>query len=143
MPSRMMCDPGHGGVGLQTLRDWIPRFNAKGSAGLVDTKAPGQLFKLDGQQRQQFLQLVGEGPAAAIHGVVRWCLINLAQRLFEEHGLSTAKQTLNREMRTLRLRKVSARPQHHVQDPEPAEVFRETSPLVWQKLPGQGRQTPR
>jgi transposase-like protein len=31
-----------GGVGPQTIRDWVPRFNAKGPEGLKDGKAPGQ-----------------------------------------------------------------------------------------------------
>ena len=30
-----------GGVGLQTFRDWVLRFNADGPAGLVNGKAPG------------------------------------------------------------------------------------------------------
>src|SRR5215468_9099775 len=30
-----------GGVGLQTVRDWVLRFNAEGLAGLVNGKAPG------------------------------------------------------------------------------------------------------
>jgi len=29
-----------GGVGLQTIRDWVLRFNAKGPDGLTDGKAP-------------------------------------------------------------------------------------------------------
>jgi len=31
-----------GGVGLQTVRDWVLAFNAEGPAGLVDGKAPGK-----------------------------------------------------------------------------------------------------
>ena len=31
-----------GGVGLQTFRDWVLRFNAAGPTGLVDGKPPGQ-----------------------------------------------------------------------------------------------------
>ena len=31
-----------GGVGLQTVRDWVVRFNAHGPEGLIDGKAPGQ-----------------------------------------------------------------------------------------------------
>ena len=31
-----------GGVGLQTLRDWGVRFNARGPDGLINGKAPGQ-----------------------------------------------------------------------------------------------------
>ena len=41
-----------GGVGLQTIRDWVLRFNAKGPDGLVDGKAPGQPPKLNDAQRQ-------------------------------------------------------------------------------------------
>src|SRR5215217_4512304 len=36
-----------GGVGLQTLRDWVVRFNARGPAGLIDGKAPGNSRKLN------------------------------------------------------------------------------------------------
>src|SRR6266852_501299 len=31
-----------GGVGLQIIRDWVMRFNARGAAGLLDGKSPGQ-----------------------------------------------------------------------------------------------------
>src|SRR4029434_10304185 len=37
-----------GGVGLQTVRDWVLRFNAAGPDGLVDGKAPGKPAKLGG-----------------------------------------------------------------------------------------------
>src|SRR5467141_3208841 len=29
-----------GGVGLQIIRDWVMRFNARGAAGLLDGKSP-------------------------------------------------------------------------------------------------------
>src|SRR5580704_2886946 len=37
-----------GGVGLQIIRDWVMRFNARGPDGLLDGKSPGQPSKLDG-----------------------------------------------------------------------------------------------
>ena len=40
-----------GGVGLQTVRDWVLRFNAGGPDGLVDGKAPGGRPRLDANQR--------------------------------------------------------------------------------------------
>src|SRR3954453_16709050 len=43
-----------GGVGLQTLRDWVVRFNAHGPDGLIDGKAPGSPCKLHDRQRQAF-----------------------------------------------------------------------------------------
>ena len=50
---------------------------------------------------------------SAIHGVVRWRLIDLCQWLWEEFRVSVARQTLSRELRTLGYRKLTARPRHH------------------------------
>src|SRR3954465_15561194 len=61
-----------GGVGLQTLRDWVVRFNARGPEGLIDGKAPGTTCKLNDRQRQAVVNIVERGPMPAIHGVVRW-----------------------------------------------------------------------
>ena len=36
-----------GGVGLQIIRDWVLRFNARGPDGLVDGKSPGAPSKLN------------------------------------------------------------------------------------------------
>jgi hypothetical protein len=65
-----------GGVGLQTVRDWVLRFNAKGTDGLKDGKAPGQPPKLDDAQRQALAAIIESGPIPAVHGVVRWRLID-------------------------------------------------------------------
>jgi hypothetical protein len=35
-----------GGVGLQTVRDWVLAFNAVGPSGLVNRKAPGNTVTL-------------------------------------------------------------------------------------------------
>ena len=47
-----------GGVDLQTVRDWVLRFNARGPSGLIDGKAPGQAPKLDNDQRQALKEIV-------------------------------------------------------------------------------------
>jgi transposase len=41
-----------GGVGLQTVRDWVLSFNVEGPAGLLSGKAPGRRFILDDEQRR-------------------------------------------------------------------------------------------
>ena len=61
-----------GDVGLQTVRDWVLRFNARGPAGLIDGKAPGNASKLDNAQRRALADIVERGPIPAIHEVVRW-----------------------------------------------------------------------
>ena len=105
-----------GGVGLQTLRDWVLRFNAKGPDGLVDGKSTGRPCLLDDEQRRALVAMVEAGPIPAIHEVVRWRLIDLAQWVFAEYGLSISKQILSRELRALGYRKLSARPRHHEHD---------------------------
>ncbi len=41
-----------GSVGLQIIRDWVLRFNARGPDGLIGGKAPGSPSKLSDDQRQ-------------------------------------------------------------------------------------------
>ncbi len=80
-----------GSVGLQVVRDWVLRFNAKGPDGLIDGKATGQPAKLNDGQRQALVHGIGDrrgagqrrhaGHAAHIFG--RGCHALYHQRL---HG---------------------------------------------------------
>jgi transposase len=124
-----------GSVGLQTVRDWVLAFNAAGPPGLINGKAPGNPSRLSDGHRQALLQIVESGPIPAVHGVVRWRLIDLAQWLFEEFRISISKQTLSRELRALGLRKLSARPRHHAQDAEALAAFKKTSPRASTRSP--------
>ncbi|MBV8894134.1 MAG: helix-turn-helix domain-containing protein [Acidobacteria bacterium] len=65
-----------GGVGLQTVRDWVLAFNAVGPSGLVNRKAPGNTPLLNEAQRRALARIVEEGPVPAAHGVVRWRLMS-------------------------------------------------------------------
>ena len=97
-----------GGVGLQTLRDWVLQFNAKGPDGLVDGKSTGRPRLLDDAQSRALVAMVEAGPNPAIHEVVRCRLIDLAQWVFDEYCLSVTKQILSRELRALGYQKRSA-----------------------------------
>ena len=68
-----------GGVGLQIIRDWVLRFNARGPDALLNGKSPGKPSKLNDRQRQAIAGMIESGPIPAVHGVVRWRLIDLAQ----------------------------------------------------------------
>ena len=120
-----------GGVGLQIIRDWVLRFNRRGPAGLLDGKSPGHPPKLNDAQRQAIARMIESGPIPAVHGVVRWRLIDLAQWIFEEFRITIAKQTLSRELRSMGYRKLSARPRHHAQAASGIEDFKKASRLVW------------
>ncbi len=122
-----------GSVGLQTVRDWVLRFNARGPKGLIDGKASSQASKLNEEQRQALAQLVKDGPVPAIHGVVRWRLCDLVHWIFEEFGISLDKSTMSRELKRLGFVKISARPRHRGQNELAIEDFKKTSPPKWRK----------
>ena len=122
-----------GGVGLQTVRDWVVRFNARGPEGLIDGKAPGNSRKLNDSQRQALVNVVENGPRPAVHGVVRWRLKDLTLWIWEEFQTSVSETTLSRELRSLGYRKLSARPCHYAQDPEALEAFKKASRPNWRR----------
>jgi transposase len=51
-----------GGVGLQIIRDWVLRFNARGLAGLLNGKSPGQPSKLNDGHRQAIARMIESCP---------------------------------------------------------------------------------
>ena len=67
------------------------------------------------------------GPIPAIHGVVRWRIIDLCQWMWEELGVSVSEQTLSRVLRAMGYRKISARPRHHAQAEGAIEEFKKNS----------------
>lgn len=122
-----------GGVTLQIIRDWVVKFNAHGSDGLINRKAPGQPSRLKEEHRQALAAMIERGPIPAIHGVVRWRVIDLCQWIFEEYRFTIAEPTLSRALRQMGYRKLSARPRHHAQAEGAVEDFKKTSPPVWRK----------
>src|SRR3982751_601490 len=122
-----------GSVGLQTLRDWVVRFSARGPAGLIDGKAPGNSRKLNDSQRQALVNIVERGPMPAIHGVVRWRLKDLTLWVWVELQISLSETTLSRALHALGYRKLSARQCHYAQYPEALELFKNESRPHWRR----------
>jgi len=117
-----------GGVTLQSVRDWVLRFNAQGPEGLIAIKAPGPQPKLDDAQRLALKEIVEAGPISAAHGVVRWRLVDLAQWLYDKFAFSLDETTVGRELTAMGFRKLSARPRHYAQNEFAVEAFKKTSP---------------
>jgi len=122
-----------GAVGLQTVRDWVVRFNAEGPEGLLTGKAPGARPLLSPEQRQALERVIEEGPIPSIHGVVRWRLVDLVQWVWEEFRITISAQTLSRELRALNYRKLSARPRHHAKNEVEVTAFKKPSRPVWRR----------
>src|SRR4051795_11230072 len=125
-----------GCVTLQIVRDWVLRFNARGLEGLRTGRAPGAPPRLTDAHRAALVARVDAGPIPAIHGVVRWRLIDLIQWLWEEFRLSISKQTLSRELRAMNDRKLSARPRHHAKNEAAVAAFKKTFPPAWRRSCG-------
>ena len=100
------------------------RFNARGPDGLLDGKAPGKPALLDAAQRLALAEIVESGPIPAIHGVVRWRLVDLVQWLHEEFAVSLDETTVGRELKKLGYVKLTARPRHHAQNELALEAFK-------------------
>ncbi len=122
-----------GGVGLQVVRDWVLKFNAHGPDGLIDRKAPGQAPRLNDEHRAALAAILESGPIPAVHGVVRWRIVDLCQWIFEEFRVTVSQQTLGRVLRKMGYRKLSARPRHHAQAAGAIEHFKKVSPRAWKR----------
>jgi transposase len=122
-----------GGVGLQVVRDWALKFNALGPDGLIDRKAPGQAPRLNDEHRAALAAILESGPIPAVHGVVRWRIVDLCQWVFEEFRVVVSPQTLSRVLREMGYRKLSARPRHHAQAAGAIEDFKKVFPPAWRR----------
>jgi transposase len=122
-----------GGVGLQVVRDWVVRLNAEGTSGVIDKKAPGQPPLLQFKHRRALAQMVENGPIPAIHGVVRWRLVDLVRWVWEEFRIAVSETTIGRVLKKMGYRKLSARPLHHAQNPDAVAAFKKTSPPSWRR----------
>ena len=117
-----------GEVTPQIVLDWVLKFNSDGPDGLVDRNAPGQPPRLTHAHRAALAAVLESGPIPAVHGVVRWRIVDLCQWLWEEFRVTVAKPTLSRELRAMGWRKLSARPRHHAQAEGAIDLFKTPSP---------------
>ena len=122
-----------GGVTLQIIRDWVLKFNAHGPDGLLDRKAPGQPSRLADRHRRALAAMVESGPIPAVHGVVRWRIIDLCEWVWDEFEIGVSPQTMSRELRAMGYRKLSARPRHHAQAAGAIEDFKKAGQRRWRR----------
>ena len=111
----------------------VMKFNADGPEGLIDRKAPGQPPRLNDGHHAALAAILESGPIPAVHGVVRWRIVDLCQWIFEEFRVAVSQQTLSRALRKMGYRKLSARPRHHAQAAGAIEDFKKASPHAWKR----------
>ncbi len=120
-----------GGVTVQIARDWVAKLNAHGPAGLIDRRGGGTPPILTDEHRRALAVAIEDGPIPAVHGVVRWRVIDLCQWLWDGYAVRVSKQTLSRELRGMGYRRLSPRLRHHAQAHGAIEAFKKVSPRVW------------
>jgi transposase len=118
------------GMDRQTLRDWVHRYNAEGLAGLFERPHCGRPGRLSTEQKAQVAQWVREGPKLDEDGVVRWRLVDLAEKIANQFGIRLAERSVGSLLRRLGFRRLSVRPHHPRQDLAAQEAFKKTS-LIW------------
>ena len=116
-----------GGIDVQTLRDWVTRYNAEGPAGLPDRKHPGRAPLLDGAELKKFAILVKAEPDLYKDGVVRWRLCDLKQEIWKFFKKDMCEMTVSRYLKQAGFSHISARPLHPKQEKEAVETFKKTS----------------
>jgi transposase len=111
----------------QTLRDWVHRYNAEGTAGLANRRAPGPAPRLSAEQEAVVARWVEEGPDLERDGVVRWRCCGLQERIRQNFGVSLHERTVGKLLSRLRFRRLSVRPQHPQSDPAAQAAFKGAS----------------
>ena len=123
----VIYDGGHGataaaigGVGLADPSRLGAAVQRQGAGRAGEGKAPGRAACSITSNAPRLAPMVEAGPIPAIHGVVRWRLIDLAQWVWEEYPAyrSPSRPSAGNCARWA-IRKLSARPRHHAQTRKP------------------------
>jgi hypothetical protein len=82
--------------------------------------------RLNHWHRAALAAAIDSGPIPAVHGVVRWRIIDLCQWLWNDFQVAVSEQTLGRVLRAMGY--LSARPRHHAQAAGAIEIFKTYGP---------------
>jgi transposase len=116
-----------GGMGRQTLRDWVHRFNALGPQGLIDNWTDGPKPRLSAEQLAELARVVEAGPDREKDGVVRWRRIDLKRIIAKRFAVEFHERYVGKLLKQLGFSHMSARPRHPAQDERIVEAFKKTS----------------
>lgn len=114
------------GMDIQTLRDWVHRYNAEGIEGLYHRQGGGAKPRLSPEQQAQFVAWVEAGPDPEKDGVVRWRCADLQARVEGEFGVKLHERTIGKHLAKHGFRRLSVRPEHPKTDPAAQEAFKKT-----------------
>ena len=124
------------GTTVQSIRDWILRFNAHGPDGLADDPRTGRPCRLSESEKREVALWIEEGPDTEEDGVSRWRLIDLRDKVLLRFNEYFSLEGIRRVIRSLGFVKISPRPVHPKADPVKQEEFcRDFNELVLNVVP--------
>ena len=112
------------GMDRQTLRDWVVRFNADGTAGLRDQPRPGRPTRMTEGQQAAFKAIVLRGPDPERDGVSAWRIADLCRIAEERFGVVYQEGGMLRLVKALDLSWQKTRPRHPQADRAAQERFK-------------------
>ncbi len=124
------------GVDVQTLRDWVVRYNARGLDGLRDAARSGRPRKLDASQTAELVSKIEAGTDPDAGEPSRWTLATVQQWIKDRFDVDYTVEGVRQMLRRLGFRHLSPRPIHPKANPAAQEEFHNTfSQSVQDSLP--------
>ena len=112
------------GMDRQILRDGVRRYNAAGTAGLFNRKAPGRQPKLSEGQMAALKARVFAGPDPAVDGVARWRVVDLCRWVAEHWEVHYSETGMLRLLWALDLSYRKTRPRHPKSQEKAQQAFK-------------------
>ncbi len=112
------------GTTVQSIRDWILRFDADGPDGLADGPRAGRPCRLSEAEKREVALWIEEGPDPEEDGVSRWRLIDIRDKVLLRFKEYFSLEGIRRVIRSLGFVNISPRPVHPKADPVKREEFR-------------------
>ena len=111
-------------VDLQTLRDWVRRYNEEGADGLKNRPRSGRRTRLDAVQAEAVREWLETGPDPGAGEPARWTVADIRRRIENLFEINCSVEGVRLPVRRLGFRNVSPRPIHPKADPRAQEEFR-------------------
>jgi len=114
------------GVDIQTMRDWVVRFNVEGPDGLVDRARCGRPPRLSPEQLAQLHAFMKAGPDPERDGLSRWRVVDAIAFVQRSFGVSYSEEGMRSILHGIGLSYQKTRPVHPKSDPAVREAFKKT-----------------
>jgi transposase len=112
------------GMDRQTLRDWVIRYNERGSEGLRDQPRSGRKPRLNDGQQAALKAMILRGPRPEKDGVSRWRIKDLCRIAEERFGVVYRPGGMLRLVRGLNLSWQKTRPRHPLANAAEQKAFK-------------------